>query len=59
MKNKTIRKMGALLFIASAVFCTACRPGIGKEVDMKGPVLTVQSPEYMQNVNRSFTVTEP
>lgn len=54
---KTIRKTGTLLLVASALLCLSCRPGLGTEVDMKGPVLTVQSPEYMQNVNRSFTVT--
>ena len=54
---KTIRKMSALLLVASALLCVSCKPGLGTEVDMDGPVLTVQSPEYMQNVNRLFTVT--
>lgn len=54
---KTIRKTGTLLLVASALLCVSCKPGLGTEVDMDGPVLTVQSPEYMQNVNRLFTVT--
>ena len=44
------------MILALAFIATSCSPGLGEEVDMKGPVLDLSSPEYMQNVNRNFTV---
>lgn len=44
------------MVLSAVVMTTACSPGLGTQVDMKGPVLQLSSPEYMQNVNRNFTV---
>lgn len=60
MDRRTVRysmlpKLFAAVLTVVAIFA-ACSPGLGEEVDMKGPVLDLVSPEYMQNVNRYFTV---
>ncbi len=46
-----------VLMVLGLLAIAACKVvGLGPQVDLKGPVLTLTSPTYMQNVNEGFRV---
>ncbi|MEM5947351.1 hypothetical protein WKV44_02220 [Spirochaetia bacterium 38H-sp] len=45
-----------LLILFALTGCDMLNPGLGPDVDMSPPVLSVSSPFYMQNVSRNFTI---
>lgn len=57
MKGKVFLKAFAVfLFAQSALFFSACNTGLGDAVDLKGPTVTIISPEARENVGEKFDI---
>lgn len=57
MKGKVFLKAFAVfLFAQSVLFFSACNTGLGDAVDLKGPTVTIISPEARENVGEKFDI---
>lgn len=54
LKRKLILLFSVLSFIFLYISCTV---GMGEEVDLESPVITVTSPETLSNVSKNITIT--
>lgn len=59
MKKSMInnRAFVLVLLLFSLTGCDMLNPGLGPDVDMSPPVLSVSSPAYMENVSSNFTIS--
>ena len=53
---KLIKKIAIFLFAQSVLFFSACRTGVDDSVDLKGPTVTIISPEARENVGEKFEI---
>ncbi len=56
-RSRVVKASLILAVAFAAFFAASCDLGLGPQVDMKGPVLSVASPDYMEDVSRLFTVS--
>lgn len=53
---KLMKKIAIFLFAQSVLFFSACRTGVDDSVDLKGPTVTIISPEARENVGEKFEI---
>ena len=55
-KMKFMKTFAIFIFVQSALFLSACNTGLGDSVDIKGPKVTIESPEARENVPEIFEI---
>lgn len=53
---KFTKTFAIFLFAQAALFFSACNTGLGDSVDLKGPTVTIISPEARENVGERFDI---
>lgn len=53
---KFMKAFAIFIFVQSALFLSACNTGLGDSVDIKGPKVTIESPEARENVPEHFDI---
>ena len=53
---KFMKAFAIFIFVQSALFLSACNTGLGDSVDIKGPKVTIESPEARENVPEIFEI---
>lgn len=53
---KFMKTFAIFIFVQSALFLSACNTGLGDSVDIKGPKVTIESPEARENVLERFDI---
>lgn len=53
---KFMKTFAIFIFVQSALFLSACNTGLGDSVDIKGPKVTIESPEARENVPEIFEI---
>lgn len=53
---KFMKTFAIFIFVHSALFLSACNTGLGDSVDIKGPKVTIESPEARENVPEIFEI---
>ena len=53
---KFMKTFAIFIFVQSALFLSACNTGLGDSVDIKGPKVTIESPEARENVPEHFDI---
>ena len=53
---KFMKTFAIFIFVQSALFLSACNTGLGDSVDIKGPKVTIESPEARENVPEIFDI---
>lgn len=53
---KFMKTFAIFIFVQSALFLSACNTGLGDSVDIKGPKVTIESPEARENVPKRFDI---
>lgn len=53
---KFMRTFAIFIFAQAAFFFSACNTGLGDSVDLKGPTVTIISPEARENVGERFDI---
>lgn len=53
---KFMKTFAIFIFVQSALFLSACNTGLGDSVDIKGPKVTIESPEARENVPERFDI---
>jgi len=58
--HKTMKRSILFLLLLPFLLMTSCdffNAGLGDKIDLRGPVLSITSPSYMENVQNDFTLT--